>query len=256
MSLSRNDAVLHGITGCGLGALVGLLLGLSVSPVVATVAAALVAAIAAWSAQPPTQANADPNQVAHDARIASWRLAGFAWGCIVALILGIGLRTYQVLGPSAASRQQTWQTMGYSEDQARDMAALQSGVPAIPEASLAEKKKAWRALGFNEQQVLRLLAVHILAEARVPSAGQTQSPATPLSYTVPGLFTTAGNTGQLALLNPDDFENMEEAREAMRTSGPAWQAFADALEPLPTKQQQSLFAALYHLLQAQATQTP
>ena len=97
------------ITGASLGLLVGLLVGLSTSPVTATVVgalAALLGGVFGLAEKLPTGLSS----------AGARRLAAFALACVVALLCGVLMRTYQVLAPSAEHWRAQLKEIGISDE--------------------------------------------------------------------------------------------------------------------------------------------
>ena len=100
-------------SGVGLGALVGLLVALSTEHVVGSVIAALVALLAGFFGLSKVEVDK------------GWRIGSFGFACIVGVVAGLMIRNGGDLLPSIASQMEEWKSAGYSEQQARELVALQ-----------------------------------------------------------------------------------------------------------------------------------
>ena len=100
-------------SGVGLGALVGLLVALSTDHVVGSVIAALVALLAGFFGLSKVEVDK------------GWRIGSFGFACIAGVIVGLMIRNGGDLLPSVASQMKEWKSAGYSEQQARELVALQ-----------------------------------------------------------------------------------------------------------------------------------
>ena len=81
------------ISGVGFGALLGVMLGLSISDVVASFLTAAVAIAAAILGVAPLPENGR-------LKLNQLQLSAFAFACIVAVFLGMYIRTHNLMGPS------------------------------------------------------------------------------------------------------------------------------------------------------------
>jgi MFS family permease len=100
-------------SGVGLGALVGLLVALSTAHVVGSVIAALTALLAGFFGLSKIELDQ------------GWRIGSFGFACIAGVIVGLMIRNGGDLLPSVASQMEEWKSAGYSEQQARELVALQ-----------------------------------------------------------------------------------------------------------------------------------
>jgi hypothetical protein len=122
--------------GAFLGGFLGLLIGLSTTPVVSVVISGLVALLAAFfglaeKLGAATSASGTP------------RLMGFALFAAVFTLVGVGLRTYEVLIPSIASQKADLKAMGYadgSKEQTEMLAYLRYGL--LPTGVTATKDRS------------------------------------------------------------------------------------------------------------------
>ncbi|WP_143290894.1 hypothetical protein [Burkholderia pseudomallei] len=90
----HNEPSLDFLTGGAMGLLVGALIGLSTVPVVGGLVTALTALVGAFLGL------AAPTSTRMAFSLRAWRIIGFGFVCVVAIVAGIYLRTSQVLQPS------------------------------------------------------------------------------------------------------------------------------------------------------------
>ena len=108
------------LIGTGLGLLLGLLVGLSASPVVAALVTALAALLAAAFGLDRTVLR--PKGEEATPRIGSPRRIGaFGLMACLGLLLGIGIRTHDLLAPGIEAEIASWTAAGYSEELAREV---------------------------------------------------------------------------------------------------------------------------------------
>jgi MFS family permease len=100
-------------SGVGLGALVGLLVALSTEHVVGSVIAALTALLAGFFGLSKIELDQ------------GWRIGSFGFACVAGVVAGLMIRNGGDLLPSVASQMEAWTSAGYSEQQARELVALQ-----------------------------------------------------------------------------------------------------------------------------------
>jgi hypothetical protein len=89
---ARHPDILGLAAGSAIGLVVGLIAGLSISPVTSTILGALSASLLILLGLKSSKGGQDPRN--HDARV-----LGFGLLCSVSLIVGISLRTHQILSP-------------------------------------------------------------------------------------------------------------------------------------------------------------
>jgi hypothetical protein len=117
--------------GVSLGCFLGILIGLSTTPVISIVITGLVALLAAFFGLSEKLGLAASTA-------GTPRLIGFALSAAVFTLVGVGLRTHEILMPSIASQQQALQKLGYadgSKEQAELLLFLRYGV--LPAATTA-----------------------------------------------------------------------------------------------------------------------
>jgi len=90
--LGRNPDFLGLATGSAIGLVVGLIAGLSISPVTSTILGALSASLLILLGLKSSKGSQDSQN--HDVRV-----LGFGLFCSISLLVGIGLRTHQILSP-------------------------------------------------------------------------------------------------------------------------------------------------------------
>jgi hypothetical protein len=134
------DWLADGLTGAGLGLLTGLLLGLSISEVVGSVLAALVALLGAFFGLRPAgdgvateAAPAPPNRA---------RIGAFAVSAAFAALLGVVIRTHQLLAPSVPAQVRVWTEAGYDDQQARALVMYERLGITPAGATIAEGSRA------------------------------------------------------------------------------------------------------------------
>lgn len=122
------------LTGSALGLLIGLLVSLSVSPVVGTVVGALVALIAAFFGLRPGDGG-QPGNVPAAGTDHPWRIIAFSIAGLIAIALGLFIRTHDMLSPSIAAEVKRWTDAGYDVPVAQRLVALgRTGVDIAPPA--------------------------------------------------------------------------------------------------------------------------
>jgi hypothetical protein len=90
--LARHPVFLGLAAGSAIGLVVGLIAGLSISPVTSTILGALSASLLILLGLKSSKGGQDSQS--HDARV-----LGFGLLCSISLLVGIGLRTHQILSP-------------------------------------------------------------------------------------------------------------------------------------------------------------
>ena len=112
--------------GCGLGLVVGLLVGLSASPVVAVVVGALAAGLMTLLGFVKS-APADDSKVPIDG--SPLRLGSFGVSCAIAILIGLSIRTHNLLSPTIEEQVAEIRKAGYSPEEARKWVAVRNSVP-------------------------------------------------------------------------------------------------------------------------------
>jgi len=112
------------LVGGGMGLLVGLLIGLAVSEVVGGVIAGLTALLAAFLGLDSRKSTLSDTQTCSDEQ-RRWRLAAFGVVCALGLLLGLSIRTFNLLAPDLETQHQQWQQLGFNGKEARNLVAYQ-----------------------------------------------------------------------------------------------------------------------------------
>lgn len=130
--------------GASLGGLVGLLLGLSSSELVGIVVSALTALLGAYFGLKDNSSNT-PLQGARLLRVGT-----FGVSCIVAVLVGLFLRSNNVLGISPEELAESWRKAGFERSDAGQLAAYQR---------LGLMKGNWR--GSEDQKIASIQATSL-----------------------------------------------------------------------------------------------
>lgn len=160
-------------SGAGIGLIVGLLLALSVSSVVGPVVTSIAALLAAYFGLTSidTTNNIPTDQAEKNGyrlRISNQRIGSFGFACVIGILIGIFLRTHNLLGISVSDKYENWVKIGVEPVVARsltiyeetgiidDKIKLQSiaSPQAKPESNLREQTILFRA---EEEDCDRLL---------------------------------------------------------------------------------------------------
>ncbi|TPW17434.1 MAG: hypothetical protein FD130_662 [Halothiobacillaceae bacterium] len=192
--------------GGGIGLLVGLLMGLAMTEMVGGVIAGLTALLATFLG---LEVKSAATSAPHAARRA-WRMAGFGIVCAVSLLLGMTIRTHNLLAPTLVDQVSSWQAAGFDNEQARQLVAYQL---------LGVAPEHWRTT--NEGRV----------------AGRTAS----------ALFAgeSSSSCGDLA---PDRYSSAAEWLNAFRLADGEWPAVAQQLEASAVKPSTALLTAIWTLV--------
>jgi hypothetical protein len=105
------------LSAVALGGFLGLIVGLSISGVVGTVVAGLVATVATFLGLHGGLARLPP---ATPRRVLSFSIAA-----ALAILIGIGLRTHDLLSPNLQSRLKSWENVGFDGQTARELVAFE-----------------------------------------------------------------------------------------------------------------------------------
>lgn len=129
--MSKQQNALEFAAGAGVGTLIGLIAGLSASAIVSTVLAALSAGLLALlgigKSSSETSTSAAPGS------LATWRILGFGSLCSVCLVVGIFLRTHNMLAPSVKSEQiELEQANIFSKDEIHQIILLKQFGLSVP----------------------------------------------------------------------------------------------------------------------------
>ncbi len=115
--------------GIGIGLLVGIIVGLSVSPVVKTILGTLAGLLAAFLGLQDSffskQKEQDSSKVESRMKMSGIRSGSFGLACVLGILLGIVLRTNEVLTISVKEHVGRWVEAGYDSSTARDLVVYQ-----------------------------------------------------------------------------------------------------------------------------------
>ena len=136
--------------GAGIGLLVGLIMGLSVSPVVSVILGALASLLAAFLGVADglaSRTGKNPEEQARIARIlktSSIKAGAFGFACILGILVGLFLRSNELLAPSPQEQIARYTEAGIDADYARELWVLEKfGVPpGGGEVQMGELQKA------------------------------------------------------------------------------------------------------------------
>ncbi len=149
-------ALANFLGGACLGLLLGLLVGMSSTPVVANVIAAFTAAMIAFIG---LRANDSPNSPSDETSRSSSALArtsGFALACVASVLLGLFIRTHDLLSPTLADRAKIWEQLGFSPAETRAILLYQQAnvVPESWKFSPSEKATTQSSLLYGSEASL------------------------------------------------------------------------------------------------------
>lgn len=118
-------------SGLGIGLVLGLIVGLSASPVVQTILGALASLLAVLlGLHDGAGADAERPGAGVRARMNALRIGSFGFGCAAAILLGLFLRTHDLLSVPVERQVEQWTRAGYTLRDAQHFVALQRlGVP-------------------------------------------------------------------------------------------------------------------------------
>jgi hypothetical protein len=136
--------------GAALGALTGLVIGLSITQIVGQVLTAVLALVGAFfglAKSPTGSGDAAPAAVPKESAPRTdrpWRLAAFGLLCAVGLLVGIWLRTQDVLAEPIGHQIARLTTAGFSPEEARALVVYQRFGIAPSEARLVSPERLVR----------------------------------------------------------------------------------------------------------------
>lgn len=150
---------LESLAAGGLGLLVGVLVGLAVSPVVGSIVGSLAAVAAAFLAfkttrrdkaarddhsPPPESSDPITTNVRRGLLLRTQlvRMIAFTIACLLGVVSGVLLRSYDKLAPSQSARYESWKAIGFSPEDSRKLVAFHDlgyvpGEPIPPEGRVA-----------------------------------------------------------------------------------------------------------------------
>jgi hypothetical protein len=201
-TMTTKTVTLHALAGAALGLCVGILIGMTTAPVVGTVVGALAALFA-------TVFGVRLQDVAAFARI-----GGFGAFCVLGVLIGVALRTHNVLGISVTQQVNEWVAAGYDKATARQIVI-------------------YRELGLLSDKS-GVLAPTSRAEKVGPSAAS-------------GHLSARGED-ECNQMAPENFANdPDKIIRSYRNSGGAWEILAQSLVGLPPEKQRSIAEASWRL---------
>lgn len=112
---SRLNMLTSFFNGLGVGLLLGLLLGLAVSPVVSAIIGTLSSLLVVLLGLKENYLNA----------VKSIRIGAFGLFCVIGILLGMYIRSYNAMAPSLQSLYDEYRAMGFSEKEAHNFIAYQ-----------------------------------------------------------------------------------------------------------------------------------
>ncbi|WCT14712.1 hypothetical protein [Mucilaginibacter jinjuensis] len=140
-------------SGSALGLLTGLIIGLSISQVVGIVLGALTSLLTLFFGLKPDTPNSADNKL-------NYSLIGiFSFSCFISIILGIYIRTHNLLSPTLKEKVNQWHQAGYSKTQALNIAAFQEAgivigndkITVMPEAKLQNERVATMSILMSQK---------------------------------------------------------------------------------------------------------
>lgn len=200
--MSTRTVALHAAAGAALGLCVGILVGMTTTAVIGTVIGALAALFA-------TVFGVRLQDVEGFARI-----GGFGAFCVLGVLVGVGLRTHNVLGISVSQQVSEWVDAGYPPATARQIVLFR-------ELGLLSDKAGTLALTSRTEKI---------------------GPSTANSHL------SAGAEDECSRMDPANFEN--DAAKIIRSyknSGGPWESLSQSLEGLPAARQLMIAQASWKL---------
>lgn len=104
------------LAGLGLGILIGTIIGLSIAEVTGIILGALTSVLAAFFGLKPAKEGETPNHGA---------IAAFGFSCLIAIFLGMFIRTHNLLAPSLDSQIKEYTQAGFAVEEARQLVLVQ-----------------------------------------------------------------------------------------------------------------------------------
>ena len=193
--MSTRTIALHAAAGAALGLCVGILLGMTTTPVIGTVVGALAALFA-------TLFGVRLQDVEGFARI-----GGFGAFCVLGVLVGVSVRTHNVLGISVGQQVDEWVAAGYDK-------------------GTAQKIVLYRELGLlgDKNGVLS-------ATARSEKIG----PSTASSHL------SSVSEDACSRMDPANFgDDPEKVLRSYKNSGGAWEKLAQSLDGIPPEKQRAI----------------
>jgi hypothetical protein len=213
--MSKLQNTLEFGAGAGVGALIGLIAGLSASAVVSAVIGALSAGLLVmlgFGKPSPDSSTTDTPR-----SLATWRTLGFGSFCSICLILGILLRTYDVLAPSIESEKHKLEASNvFSKDEVHQIVLLKQFGLSVPNKDAAKLEIA--------------------------------NPKTPAGMGVSAGFLFSGKTEICNVVRRDQYPDTASYVQSLQVHGGDFAAFANALAHESPQNQDAIAVALSNLL--------
>jgi hypothetical protein len=197
------------LAGTSLGLLLGLLVGLSTSPVAATVVGALTGGLLVFLGF-ASKDQSDFNRNCTDA--AGWRLLGFGLACTFALLVGLLVRTHNLLTPPIKQQISELTDAGFTPDEAHTWVAYKN------------------------------IGVLMRAQPNTLTDKDKRASTTASSY----LFASPG-ADSCNLFNPDFYSNQTEHLNALRIAGGPYANFANSVASLDERTRTATLSATKRL---------
>jgi len=214
MAKIHSHAVEFG-AGASVGTLVGLIVGLSASAVVSTVLGAISAGLLGLLGMSKSSSNAQPDGGSRS--LATFRILGFGAFCSLFLLVGILLRTHDVLAPSLESQNQ----------------------------ELAKSNIFSRA---EIQQILLLKQFGLAPAANDPSALRISNPKNPSGTGVSTGILFAGNTEICNVIRRDQYASPAAYVEGLKAHGGEFANLANIIGRQSVQDQEAFATTLSKLL--------
>jgi hypothetical protein len=197
------SAWFNALAGIGIGMLLGIAVGLSSSPVIGVVVGAMGTGLLALLGLKDNTAIPNPAQ--------ALRLVGFGFACTVGLLVGLLLRTSDVLSPKLISQQEQWKSIGFSEDEAKKVVLY--------------------------QRVGLLLPPLVTPPGNLQLAGKSST----------SLFAGNSQMDVCSATNSSSFASTDEHLNALDQAGGRLREFANTLRGLKPDEQKRILASINHL---------
>ena len=187
-----------------MGLLVGILVGLSSSPVVSIVIGALATGMITLLGFVPGGKGGE----AAYAGGSTVRLGSFGFACTVAVLLGLGIRTYNWASPSIAEQIQKVEQAGYTPDEARRWVAY---------------RNIGTALDSNQEKL---------------------HPGGQLAPAASSVLFSGGNAGQCQYFDTSRYKDTQEQLYALRQLGGTYAEYAGKIAALDASRQKTVLDGL------------
>ena len=235
----------HLIVGTGLGLFFGLLIGLAVSPVVSGLSTAIVAIAVGWGALTTTK-EGDPQPpppvVTTAENAATFRLIGFSFTAVFGMLLGLYLRTHNILSPSFKDKVTAWEKQGFTKNEAKSLSLIKDLGGDEFGAFFPRKKQAWQGIGFSEKEARELVAKQ---NSRPNREAKLSSPQPSPGDT--GLF-KYNSVKDFEHLDPNKYPEIKDALLIYETYSVQWKTLAESLAGLEKEQQRNILKAAWGIM--------